>query len=98
MSEMACDQIPLRIVIQQLGVSRTPGYRVIVYGDDFKPRHSDFSSAAVLLEALGAVVPGLDLSQQLLNPLRDGQGSIVFDGETLLSEEQLSALGLTLRS
>jgi hypothetical protein len=55
--EMESDQNPLRIVIQQLGISRTPGYRVIVYGDDFKPRHCDFGSAAVLLEALGAAVP-----------------------------------------
>lgn len=95
---MASNLIPLRIVIQQIGVSRTPGYRVIVYGDDFKPRHCDFSSAATLLDALRAAVSGLDISQQLLTPLCEGQGSIVFDGERPLSEEQLTALGLKMTS
>lgn len=89
---------PLRIVIQQLGTYRVLGYRVIVYGDGFKPRHGDFSSGALLLGALRTAVPGLDVSQQLLTPLREGQGSIVFDGEMHLSEEQLSALGLKLSS
>jgi hypothetical protein len=85
---------PLRIVIQQLAVSAVPGYPVIVYGDDFKPRHSDFSSPAVLLTALAAAIPGLDLAQFRLHPLEEAQGSIVFDGGRLLSEKQLSALGL----
>ncbi len=92
---MTGDLIPLRIVIQQLGVSAVPGYRVIVYGDEFKPRHSDFSSLFALLEALEAAIPGLDVSQLRLNPLQEGQGSIVFDAERLFSEEQLSSLGLT---
>ena len=96
MSEMAGDLNPLRVVIQQLGVSATPDYRVVVYGDNFKPRHCDFSSATVLLKALRAAVPGLDVSQLLLNPMQKGQGSIVFDGEMLLSGEQLSALELKL--
>ena len=96
MSAMASNLIPLRLVIQQLGVSAVPGYRVIVYGDEFKPTHRDFSGAAVLLEALRAAVSELDVSQLLLNPLCEGQGSIVYDGEMLLSEEQLSTLGLKL--
>jgi hypothetical protein len=91
---MADDLNPLRIVIQQLGVSAVPGYRVIVYGDEFKPRHSDFNSAVALLEALETAIPGLDVSQLRLDPLQEGQGSIVFDGERLLSEKQLSTLGL----
>jgi hypothetical protein len=91
---MADNPIPLRVVIQQLGVFPAPSYRVIVYGDELKPRHSDFASAAALLEALRAVLPELDVSQLSLNPLREGQGSIVFNGELLLSAEQLSALGL----
>lgn len=95
---MTDDPKPLRIVIQQLGVSPVPGYRVIVYGDEFKPRHSDFSSAVALLEALEAAIPELDISHLLLNPLREGQGSIVFDGEMLLSEKQLSMLGMALTS
>jgi len=92
--EMTDDMSPLRFVIQQLGVFAVPGYRIVVYGDEFKPRHCDFDSAAVLLEALGEAVPELDLSQLLLNPMQEGQGSIVFEGEMLLSEKQLSTLGL----
>jgi hypothetical protein len=91
---MADNPIPLRVVVQQLGVFPAPSYRVIVYGDELKPRHSDFSSAAVLIEALIAALPGLDVSQLSLNPLQEGQGSIVFDGEMLLTAEQLFALGL----
>jgi hypothetical protein len=88
--EMTDDLIPLRIVIQQLGVSAVPGYRVIVYGDEFKPKHSDFSSPFALLEALEAAIPELDVSSSL----QEGQGSIVFDAERLFSEEKLSTLGL----
>lgn len=90
---MADNPIPLRVVIQQLGNYPVPNYRVIVYGDELKPRHSDFSSEAVLLEALRVAVPDLDLSQLTLNPLGEGKGSIVFDGETLLTAERLTALG-----
>ena len=86
--------MPLRFVIQQLGVFPVPSYRIIVYGDELKPRHSDFSSGAVLLETLKATVPELDVSRLSLDPLGEGQGSIVFDGERPLSAEQLSALGL----
>ena len=92
--EMTDDLSPLRFVIQQLGVFAVPGYRVVAYGDEFKPRHCDFDGAAVLLEALGEAVPELDLSQLLLNPMQEGQGSIVFEGEMPFSEKQLSALGL----
>ncbi|MGA7340442.1 MAG: hypothetical protein WBE72_17330 [Terracidiphilus sp.] len=91
---MTDDLNPLRLVVQQLGVAAAPGYRVVVYGDEFKPRHCDFSSAVALLEALEAAIPELDVSQLRLNPLQEGQGSIVFDGAMLLSGEQLSALGL----
>ncbi len=91
---MAENPIPLRLVIQQLGLYPVASYRVIVYGDELKPRQADFSSAAILLEALGAAVPGLDVSELLLSPLREGQGSIVYDGEVLLGGAQLSALRL----
>lgn len=98
MPEMTNDLIALRIVIQQLGVTAVPAYRVIVYGDEFKPRHSDFRSPVALLEALEAAIPELDVSQLRLNPLQEGQGSIVFDAERLLSEKQLSTLGLAMTS
>jgi hypothetical protein len=55
-------------VIQQLGVFPVLSYRIIVYGDELKPRHSDFSSAVALLEALEVAVPELDVSQLRLNP------------------------------
>lgn len=94
---MTNDLNPLRVVIQQLGVSAVPGYRVIVYGDDFKPRHCDFMSAVVLLEALEAAIPELDVSRLRATPLQEGLGSIIFNEEMLLSSEHLSALGLNLR-
>lgn len=94
MPTMADNPIPLRVVIQQLGTYPVPNYRVIAYGDEVKPMHSDFSSDVVLREALKVAVPGLDVSQLFLSPLREGHGSIVFDGEVLLSGVQLSALRL----
>lgn len=59
---MADDPIPLRVVMQQLGVFATPSHRLVVYGDGLKPRHSDFSSAVLLLEALKTAVPEFDIS------------------------------------
>ena len=91
---MAEKPIPLRVVIQQLGLYPVPNYRLIAYGDELKPMHADFGSAALLLEALRSVVHGLDVSQLSLTPLHEGQGTIVYDGEMLLSSEQRSALGL----
>jgi hypothetical protein len=58
---MTDDLNPLRIVIQQLGIFPVPSYRLIVCGDELKPRHSDFASAAVLLEALKSALPELDV-------------------------------------
>lgn len=91
---MADNPIPLRVVIRQLGIYPIPNYRVIVYGDELKPMHSDFGSAALLLEGLRSALPEFDVSQLLLRPLQEGQGSIAFEGEMLLTAEQLSALGL----
>jgi len=93
---MADNRTSLRVVIQPLGLYPVPSYRVIVYGDELKPMHADFESAAVLLEALQTAVPGFDVAQLLLNPLQERQssiGSIVFDGEMPLSGDQRSALG-----
>ena len=84
----------LRIAIQQLDVSENPAYRVVVYGDDRHPRHSDFGNAHILLETLRAAIPDFDFSKLTMNPLRDGQGSMVFTGEVRLNETQLSHLGL----
>lgn len=91
---MTENPIPLRVVIQQLGLYPVPTYRLIVYGDDLKPAHCDFGTAALLVEALRSAVPGFDASRLLLQPLQEGQGSIVFDEEMLLTADQLSALGL----
>lgn len=91
---MAEKPIPLRVVIQLLGLYPVPNYRLIVYGDDLKPMHCDFGSAALLVEAFRSAVPEFDASRLLLQPLQEGQGSIVYDGEMLLSSEQRSALGL----
>ncbi len=88
------DPYLLRMVIQQLGVSDKPAYRVVVYGDSKQPRHSDFSDAPALLDTLRAVIPDFDLSNLTLNPLAAGQGSMVFVGEIKLDKTQLSLLGL----
>ena len=80
----------LRMVIQQIGVT----YRVVVYGDWDKPRHADFSSGQVLLEALHATLTDFDTSSLTFDPLRQGQGCIVFTGEIELNDRQLGLLGL----
>jgi hypothetical protein len=85
----------LRIVIQQLGVAATPRYRVIVYGDTQNPRHSDFDAAQILLDTLRSAISDFDLSQLSLNPLEDGEGSIVFTGEMELEHWQITILGLS---
>jgi hypothetical protein len=81
-------------VIQQLGVSEDAAYRVVAYGDDQPPRHSDFGNADLLRAALRAAIPDFDFSQLTLNPLKKGQGSIAFVGEMNLNQTQLSLLGL----
>lgn len=83
----------LRMVIQQIGIEK-PFYRVVVYGDSEKPLHSEFPSAQTLMETLQAVVPNFALSDLQLNPLGEGQGSIVFAGAIVLSNSQLSSLGM----
>jgi len=83
------------MAIQQLSASPNATYRVTVYGDDQKPRHSDFSDAQVLLDTLRAAIPDLDQSNLALNPLAAGQGSMVFVGELKLDRNQLSLLGLS---
>lgn len=85
----------LRMVIQQISVSPNATYRVIVYGDEQRPRHADFSNAQFLADALCAAAPAIDLSKLTLNPLEEGQGSIVFLAEMELDETQLSLLGLS---
>ena len=82
------------MVIQQLGLSGTSSYRVVVYGDDFKPRRADFSSAQILLGALRAAVPHINWAGLSWNPLGDGMGSIVYEGELELRESTLIDLGL----
>lgn len=91
---MAGNLSPVRMVIQQTGISETPSYRVVVYGDELKPKHSDFSNAQILVEALRTAIPSFDLAQLTLNPLGKGRGSIVFNDEFQLSDTQLSGLGL----
>ncbi len=85
---------PFRMVIQQLGASENPAYRVVVYGDNQPPQHSDFSSAQTLFNALGAAIPDFDQSKLTLSPLAAGQGSMVFVGEINLDKAQLVLLGM----
>jgi hypothetical protein len=92
---MAFDPNPLRIVIQQLGVATMPRYRVIVYGDEQRPLHSDFDGSQILLDTLHSAIPDFDLSQLSLNPMEEGMGSIVFTGEVDLEKRGLAILGLS---
>lgn len=94
MSAMAINLNPLRIVTQQPGVSAAPGYRVIVYGDKLSPCTATLAMRGFSSSHLDQQYLKLDASQQLLNPLEAAEGSTVFNGEVLLSGEQLSALGL----
>lgn len=82
----------LRMVIQQLAVN--PAYRVVVYGDEEKPRHADFGSEQTLLQALHAALPHFDISSLSFDPLQQDRGSIVFAGAVELDNRQLGFLGL----
>lgn len=84
----------LRVVLQQLGVRPTPSYRIVVYGDSYAPRHSDFNDPQVLIEKLRLAIPALDVSHLSMNPLGEGQGSIVLADGMCLDEQQLAILGL----
>ena len=86
--------IPLRVVIKQLGLYPVPNYRIITYGDELKPLHGDFESSTLLIEALPSAIPEFEFAKQPPDPLKGDQGSIVFDGEMMLSSKQRSALGL----
>lgn len=86
--------ISLRVVIKQLGLYPVTNYRVIIYGDELKPMHGDFESATLLIEALRSAIPEFEFAKRPPDPLKEDQGSIVFDGEMMLSSEQRSALGL----
>ena len=88
----ASDPRSLRMVIQQLAAC--PAYRVVVYGDDEKPRHADFGSQQKLLQALRAALPYFDVSTLPLDPLRRDGGSIVFAGGVDMDDRQLGLLGL----
>lgn len=88
------DRFGLRMVIQQLSASPNIAYRLAVYGDRHQPRHTDFSNGQLLIDSLRAAIPGFDLSRLTLNPMEEGQGSIVFADEIRLSETQLSLLRL----
>jgi hypothetical protein len=92
---MAYGPNPFRIVIQQLGVAAMPRYRVIVYGDEQRPLHSDFDGSQILLDTLRSAIPDLDLSRLSLNPMEEGKGSIVFTGEVDLDKRELAILGLS---
>lgn len=70
----------LRIVIQQIGIAATPRYRVIIYGDNHTPRHSDFDSANVLLDTLRAATPDFDSSQLVLSPLEEAKARSFLPG------------------
>ena len=92
---MSAPRYPLRIVIQQIVRAETVSFRIVVYGGNRGPRHSDFDSRDALLKALDSAVPGFDDSSVSINVASGNQTSIVFAGEMDLDDNQLSILGLS---
>ena len=92
---MSTPMYPLRIVIQQIVQTGTSSFRIVAYGGNRGPRHSDFESRNALLEALHSAVPGFDDSSVSINVAGGNQTSIVFAGELDLDDNQLSILGLS---
>jgi hypothetical protein len=86
---------PLRIVIQQIVRAGTSSFRIVAYGGNRGPRHSDFDSRGALLKSLHSAIPGFDDSSVSINVAGGNQTSIVFAGEMDLDDDQLSILGLT---
>jgi hypothetical protein len=82
-------------VIQQIVKDRTASFRVVAYGGNRAPGHSDFDSLDGLLKALHSAVPGFDDSSVSINVAGGNQTSIVFVGEMDLDDNQLSILGLS---
>jgi len=48
----------------------------------------------ILIQALRAAIPSLDLAHLSMNPLGEGKGSIVFADEISLDKNRLAVLGL----
>lgn len=88
------DQYCVQFVVQQIGVGQFSTHRVIIYSDQQRPRHSDFQCAQVLLERLREAIPDVEWSGISVDPMGEGQGSIVFDQELKLDAGQLKLLGL----
>ena len=91
---MSTPRYPLRIVIQQTVRAGTSSFRIVAYGSNRGPRHSDFESSDALLKALHSAVPGFDDSSVSINVAGGNQTSIVFAGEMDLDYNQLSILDL----
>ena len=91
MGKLTC----LRVVIQQIGRNEWRSFRLVAYGDEFKPRHADFTSAQNLRAAFLAAIPEFDLSLLSLNPQEEGHGSILFEEEICLDDDQVFKLGLS---
>lgn len=92
---LGTNQYRLQFVVQQIGVGQFSAYRVVIYGDQQRPRHSDFQCAQDLLQRLREAIPDVEWSGISVDPMGEGQGSsIVFDRELELDTGQLKLLGL----
>ena len=82
----------VRIVVQHLGFS--PEYRVVVYGDDWKPTHADFENQQALLQAICDSLPDFDTSLLCLDQPHEIPGTVLFAGSIELDRSQAKLLKL----
>lgn len=83
----------LRIVVQYAHEDLRSPWHLVAYGGSrvFRPRH--FRSVEDLATLLRSTVPGFDSSQLAIEP-GARESYIAWTGDIVLSESQLSALGL----
>ena len=82
----------VRMVVQHLGFS--PAYRVVVYGDDWKPMYADFESQQALLRAIRDSLPNFDTSMLCVDQPHEIPGTVLFAGSIELDRHQAKLLNL----
>jgi hypothetical protein len=85
----------LRVVVQHVPRHTGSAYRLIAYGDgrDYYP--IEFECLDTLVKTLNSVLPDFDI--QSISKGSDTGTSIVFSSVLLLTESEVSRLGLAIR-